>query len=296
MKIKIRFLFLSVFSVLLAACEKPIVSEASASGQSEAGNVVLRFAMYEQSGFDVTRGATDITEVCSRLNIAVFTPGGDKVKTVSQKQDDASYGTVELSLPAGSYRVVVIAHNGDGSATITSEEKVTFANNKVTDTFYYDGELTVGSERQVYDLTLLRAVAMFRMVITDEEIPAGVSKFKFYYLGGSSTFSPKLGYGCVQSKQTEIRAVNDEGIYEIYTMPHTEDDVLTKLTVTAQDANDNTICERVFENIPITRNQVTRYTGSFFTSGGATGGNGVQGGDFRLMANPEWDGIRAFTF
>ena len=78
------------------------------------------------------------------------------------------------------YQLVVIAHNGEGSATITSTEKVTFPNNKVTDTFYYYGDLVVTSEVQSYDLTLTRAVAMFRMVLTDDEIPSTVTKFKFY--------------------------------------------------------------------------------------------------------------------
>ena len=214
------------------------------------------------------------------------------MKTVAQKEGDASYGAVALSLAAGTYRLVVIAHNGEGSATITSEEKVTFPNNKVTDTFYYYGDLVVTSEKQSYDLTLTRAVAMFRLVLTDEDIPATVAKMKFYYLGGSSTFSPKDGYGCVNSKQTEIRPMADDGIYEIYTLPHTEDDVLTKLTVTALDANDNIIKETVFENIPVTRNQVTRYTGSFFgNSGGKTGS-----GDFRMTADPDWDAVNGFTF
>ena len=45
------------------------------------------------------------------------------------------------------------------------------------------------------------------------------------------------------------------------------DDVLTKLTVTALVQNDNIVKEKVFENVPVTRNQVTRYTGSFFGSG-----------------------------
>ena len=160
---------------------------------------------------------------------------------------------------------MVIAHNGEGSATISSTEKVTFPNNKVTDTFYYYGDLVVTSEVQSYDLTLTRAVAMFRLVLTDDEIPSSVAKFKFYYTGGSSTFSPSAGYGCVNSKQTEIRTVADGATtFDIYTLPHTEDDILTKLTVTALDANDNTIKERIFENVPVTRNQITRYTGVFF--------------------------------
>ena len=280
---------------MLAACEKPILDDGPVDGGSPGeANVVLHFTQSEDGDFSAaTRAATDITDLCSRLTLAVFNADGTKVKTVAQKEGDASYGTVALSLAAGTYQLVVIAHNGDGSATITSTEKVTFPNNKVTDTFYYYGDLVVGSEKQSYDLTLTRAVAMFRLVLTDESIPASVAKLKFYYTGGSSTFSPAEGYGIVQSKQTEIRAVSEDGIYEIYTLPHTEEDVLTKLTVTALDANDNTVKERIFENVPVIRNQVTRYTGSFFGSGGS-GETGS--GDFRMTADPEWDSINGYTF
>ena len=285
-------------TLLVAACEKPILDEEDAVTRKEA-NVILHMTQYEQEAFGnsgnraTTRAATDITELCSRLNIAIFDDDGTKVKTVAQKEGDASFGTVAMTLAAGTYQLVVIAHNGEGSATISSTEKVTFPNNKVTDTFYYYGDLVVTSEVQSYDLTLSRAVAMFRMVLTDDEIPSTVTKFKFYYTGGSSTFSPSVGYGCVNSKQTEIRTVSDDGVYEIFTLPHTEEDVLTKLTVTALDANDNTVKERVFENIPVTRNQITRYTGSFFGSGGS---GQTSDGTFRLTADPDWDSVNGYTF
>ena len=285
-----KYLFIA-FAMLVTACEKPILDSEDVVSMKEA-NVILHMTQYEQTAF--TRAATDITELCSRLNVAIFDADGTKVKTVAQKEGDAGYGTVALTLAAGTYQLVVIAHNGEGSATITSTEKVTFPNNKVTDTFYYYGDLVVTSEVQSYDLTLTRAVAMFRLVLTDEDIPSNVAKLKFYYTGGSSTFSPSAGYGCVNSKQTEIRAVAD-GIttFDIFTLPHTEDDVLTKLTVTALDANDNTIKERVFESVPVTRNQITRYTGSFFGSGGS----GQQtDGTFRLTADPDWDSVNGYTF
>ena len=293
-----KYLFIAL-AVLVAACEKPILDEEDAVTRKEA-NVILHMTQYEQEAFGnsgnraATRAATDITELCSRLNIAIFDDDGTKVKTVAQKEGDASFGTVAMTLAAGTYQLVVIAHNAEGSATITSTEKVTFPNNKVTDTFYYYGDLVVTSEVQSYDLTLTRAVAMFRMVLTDDEIPSTVAKFKFYYTGGSSTFSPSAGYGCVNSKQTEIRTVAD-GVttFDIFTLPHTEEDVLTKLTVTALDANDNTVKERVFENVPVTRNQITRYTGSFFGNGGS---GQTSDGTFRLTADPDWDSVNGYTF
>ena len=307
---------LLVLMAMLTACEKPILDDATEVGDSPAeANVILRFTQFEwteqREPFELarkwpsrdgqgrsqqeafTRAATDITDICSRLNIAIFDGDGTKVKSIAQKEGDAGYGTVALSLAAGTYKLVVVAHNCDGSATITSTEKVTFPNNKVTDTFYYFGDLVVTAEQQTYDLTLTRAVAMFRLVLTDEDIPSAVAKFKFYYTGGSSTFSPKDGYGCVNSKQTEIRTVASDGVYEIYTLPHTEEDVLTKLTVTALDANDNTIKERIFENVPVVRNQVTRYTGSFFGSGG---GGQTGSGSFRMTADPDWDSVNGYTF
>ena len=293
-------------ALLLAACEKPVLDSEDTASTKDA-NVILHFTQFGQEAFSragsicgnsisapaATRAATDITELCSRLNIAIFDADGTKVKTVAQKDGDAGYGTVALTLASGTYKLVVIAHNGEGSATITSTEKVTFPNNKVTDTFYYYGDLIVTDATQSYDLTLTRAVAMFRLVLTDESIPSTVAKMKFYYLGGSSTFSPKDGCGCVNSKQTEIRSVSDDGIYEIFTLPHTEDDVLTKLTVTALDQNDNIIKEKVFENVPVTRNQVTRYTGSFFGSGG---GGSTSEGTFRMTADPDWDSVNDYTF
>ena len=288
-------LLFAISILTLTACEKPILGEDEVGDSPADANVILRFTQFEQEAF--TRAATDITSLCSRLNIAIFNSEGTKVKTVAQKEGDAGYGTVALSLAEGTYQLVVIAHNCEGSATITSSEKVTFPNNKVTDTFYYYGDLVVTSETQNYDLTLTRAVAMFRLVLTDEDIPSAVAKFKFYYTGGSSTFSPKDGYGCVNSKQTELRTVpagSASGtIFEIFTLPHTEEDVLTKLTVTALDANDNTINERIFENVPVVRNQVTRYTGSFFGSGG---GGQTGSGSFRMTADPDWDAVNGYTF
>lgn len=292
-----KYLFIAL-ALLVASCEKPILNE-DIMVEREA-NVILHMRLFEQTAFDTRakalahRAATDITNLCTRLNIAIFDADGTKVKTIAQKDTDSDFGTVAQTLSTGTYQLVVIAHNCDGSATITSTEKVTFPNNKVTDTFYYYGDLVVTDSQHSYDLTLTRAVAMFRLVLTDEEIPSNVARLKFYYTGGSSTFSPSAGYGCVNSKQTEYRTVAPGlSVFDIYTLPHTEEDVLTKLTVTALDANDNTVKERVFENAPIIRNQITRYTGCFFGSGGS----GQQtDGSFRLTANPDWDSVNGYTF
>lgn len=281
-----RQLLIAIAAVLLCGCEKVVIDDDAHNGSDIDGNVVLHVA----PSSDATRSVTTaLSDVCGRLNVAVFDTDGQKVKSVSQTVTDAGFGSVALSLPAGVYTLVAIGHNCTGSATITSPEKVTFPNNKVTDTFTYCGRLTVTGSRQEVSISLQRAVAMVRLRLDDDLAPmANVTQFKFYYIGGSSTFSPSSGFGCVNSKQTEYRTFSDDGVYCLYTLPHDAIDVLTRLTVTALDAGDNIVGECTIENVPVTVNRITDCTGTI------AGGKGAV--TTTILVNPEWDGIDNFTF
>ena len=253
-----RKLVFGLIAVGLAACEKVVVPEDS--GHEANANLVLRM----EAGDGLTRGPVDLADVCGRLNVAVFSSDGAKVKAVAQTVGDAAFGLVTLAVAPGTYRVVAIGHNCGGSATVTNVEKVTFPNNKVTDTFSFCGEVTVGDEKSETVLTLHRSVAMLRLTLTDGSLRDDIASLKFYYTGGSSTLSPLTGLGCVNSRQTEVRAFDVNGVYEVYTIPHEADDVLTKVTITAYDAGDNELCECVLENVPVHLNRVMNYTGDGF--------------------------------
>lgn len=270
-------------AIVLAGCEKAVIEDAAGLAQSEQ-NVVLKMT----AGDRTTRGDVALSDVCGRLSVAVFDADGTKVKTVAQSVSDAGFGTVALAIMPGTYTIVAIAHNGTGAAMITSGEKVTFPNNKVTDTFYYYGQVTATKERQDVAVTLKRNVAMLRLMLTGESLRTDIAQLKFFYLGGSSTFSPRDGFGCVNSKQTEYRAWSDDGVYELYTMPHTTDDVLTKVTVTAYDAGDNEVGAAELVNIPVTVNRVTNYAGDVFSGGGAV--------NAELKVDPAWAGVDDYTF
>ena len=289
----VRNLCLLVLSlVLLTGCEKTMLDEQSSK---QDGNVVLKLSLYEQIPFS-TRSLQDIRQLCTRVNVAFF-QNGTKVKTVSQKADDASFGTVSLTLDAGVYQVVVIAHNCSGSATISSAEKVTFPSNVVTDTFYYEGELTVASSQDTYELVLQRPVAMFRLQLTDV-LPSNAHKIRFYYTGGSSTFNPSTGFGCVNSRQTVMMDIEDgQQMFEVYTFPHELNDFL-KITVTIYDSGENILKEQVFEQVPVTVDQITVFTGSFFggSGGGGGGGNPNAPSGITMKADGDWSDISSYGF
>ena len=289
----VRNLCLLVLSlVLLTGCEKTMLDEQSSK---QDGNVVLKLSLYEQIPFS-TRSLQDIRQLCTRVNVAFF-QNGTKVKTVSQSADAASVGSVSLTLDAGVYQVVVIAHNCSGSATISSAEKVTFPSNVVTDTFYYEGELTVASSQDTYELVLQRPVAMFRLQLTDV-LPSNAHKIRFYYTGGSSTFNPSTGFGCVNSRQTVMMDIEDgQQVFEVYTFPHELNDFL-KMTVTIYDSGENILKEQVFEQVPVTVDQITVFTGSFFggSGGGGGGGNPNAPSGITMKADGDWSDISSYGF
>jgi hypothetical protein len=290
-------LFGLMAAVMMAACEKPVIDEqADKKGQEQSANVTLRLTTYSQESF--TRSTEALTDQCSRLSVAIFRQDGTKVKSVNQTSSDGGFGTVAVSLTEGTYKVVAVAHNStEGNATISSTEKVTFANNKMTDTFACCETFSVLEGSPVEKEVLLqRVVAMVRLTVTGV-IPDEVARLKFYYTGGSSTLNPSTGYGCVQSKQTEYRPAVLNGsavkVFDLYTAPHELNDVL-KLVITAQDSNNQTLNEWTMEDIPVTRNKITTWSGVLFgddDTGGGTGSGGIG-----ITLDTEWDGTINYTW
>lgn len=281
-------------ALFFTSCEQPVTDDDGTDADEP--NVVdgtkvvfnvcnVEMVPWNSDGYEAGN-VTDISKLCTRIELAVF-DGDNRVTVVRQAAGDAGFGHVTVGLDEGTYTVVVIAHNGEGSATISSPEQIKFNNNKVTDTFYYCGDITVGDETS-YDLTLKRAVAMFRLVVKDN-VPEKVDRMKFYYTGGSSTFDAVSGCGCVDSRQTEFRDVPDdahssESVYEVYTFPHSDGRTLN-VTVSALDASDKVVDEREFTDVPVERNQVTQYSGYFF---GESPGSGRS---FTFTIDEDWSQV-----
>lgn len=276
--------FLLIIPLLaFLSCEKPAIEDAEGKY-----NVLLHF---NASVSDVTRAVVPVGDYCSRINVALF-KGDDKVKTLSQKSDDANFGSCGLSVAEGTYTLVVVAHSCSGSATVSGVEKCTFPSNKVTDTFCYCGKLVVDGETKSQDIQLDRVTAKLQVVLDGDDIPENVSQLRFYYLGGSSTLSPEDGLGCVNSKQTEVRDVNNTGEYELFTFPHQREDILTKMVVTALDENGDDIKELTINDISVKQNFITRFTVSLFGSGGSK----QTDGGVNFVIDPEWEGINEYHF
>lgn len=268
---------------LLSSCEKAVTDGLFMDDDTEMEDgVTVRFRTITpdnvSEGLHPMSTATRADEplrledVCKRLTVAVFDESGTKIRTITQKSDDKTFGSVAMTLPAATYRFVFIAESGEGNPTVTSPEYIKFKDNKLTDTFYCCQDINLVDNAES-DIVLRRATAMFRLVVNDAT-PEAVKAMKFYYTGGSSTLDAVTGYGCVNSRQTEYRTVDASAhtagsVYEVYTFPHDDGRPLS-MTISATDAPTSSatvLYMREMVDVPVERNVITSYSGNFFSYG-----------------------------
>lgn len=300
----------------LTSCEKFALDDSGTNSHDANANVIIHASVAKNNSTGTRSGEEDfgdeekgdedgldegdeeiegkpLEDYCSRLSIAIF-DGEEKVKTLNLKAEDG-YEDIGINLDAGKYRMVAIGHNGNGNCTISSPEKVKFYKNKMTDTFFYYGTFNVidGEDTDNYIL-LNRAVAQFKVHITDATIPAEAHSIKFYYTGGSSTLDAVTGYGCVQSRQTEsFKLQEGKRDYSVYTFPREENKGL-KMTINILDADAQSIKEYSKEGVPVKRNNITQTNISIkdhTISDPDQKEDGDSGkGNLGFTVNPDWEG------
>lgn len=300
----------------LTSCEKFALDDSGTNSHDANANVIIHVSVAKNNSTGTRSGEEDfgdeetgdedgldegdeevegkpLEDYCSRLSIAIF-DGEEKVKSLNLKAEDG-YKDIGINLEAGKYRMVAIGHNGSGNCTISSPEKVKFYKNKMTDTFFYYGTFNVRDGEDTDDYILLkRAVAQFKVHISDATIPAEAHSIKFYYTGGSSTLDAVTGYGCVQSRQTETFKLQEgERDYSVYTFPREENKGL-KMTINILDADAQSIKEYSKEGIPVKCNNITQSNISIkdhTISDPDQKEDGDSGkGNLGFTVNPDWEG------
>lgn len=288
----------------LTACEKVVLDEENTtneqtqntnntSGKTDQDkgkyNVVLRVSNFNM--VPITRDVVDLTTYCTRLNFVVY-KDGEKIAGKSQmKEKDENFGEVKMKLDVNTtYKLMVLAHSSKGGNPVVSDpENIQFTNALgYTDTFCYYGDLEVKSGETVQEVTLTRASSQLCFTITDE-IPAEVTHMYFYYTGGSGVLNAVTGFGgnvnSRQEKNVNIVGYSAPLPIHIYTFLR-ENEGSLDVKADAVDANNQVVMSRTFTDIPMKRNTVTVYEGSFFSH--------EQG--FSIKGETEWSDTIRLTF
>ena len=275
-----------IAAITLTACEKAVLPD-------KQGNVTLTFAVTQSDR--PTRGTVTIGDYFTKLNVMLFDADGQKVfdKVRTQLATDDDFGTLSAALHAGTYTVVAVGHSSAVSATIKSSQMVQFTakdGQKLTDTFCYCGQVTVSDTPEQFQLKMHRVCAMVEVVATDADVPDGFARVVIGYTGGSANFNPTTFEGTTKSTQSEARLKAER--YQVFTFPYLSDTGVLKMTLSMQTADGTVMAQKVIEEVPVTRNRITRYTGHLFDD---TPGEITQTG-FGFLVETDWEGIDDYTF
>lgn len=290
----IKRMILSSVAIVIAmfaqvSCQKAAMLEEE-SGDA-GGNLRVSVFEIEKTPFaSLTRGTEQASNVCTRLNFAVYDQSGSRLKQVNQTSGQTGFGSCSFQLEEGDYQLVVVGHSSNNNPTMTNPAKIQFTNGTgYTDTYLNYGTVTIGEDPVDLSVSLNRIVALCRFVITDD-YPSEVKKLQFYYTGGSGAFNAATGLGSVASKQTvTVDVTGGQKQFDLYTFLHdTSDEVALK--VTALDANGNELYNREFD-VPMEQNHITWLSGALFNGSGSSS-TAITG----VTVNTDWAGETHLTF
>lgn len=263
------FLALVCMTLTMASCQS---TEHETDDNVRRVSLNLHVAQFEQVPFDqavAASRATDVSQVCSHLCFAIYDMRNKLVESVTQNVGDPTFGQVSLSLNAGSYRVVVLAHSSSIKLDLSNPENIGFGDD-VTDTFY-DGEvIKVDNENVNREIQLRRVVTKFELVTTDN-VPTKANYVSMSYKGGMGcAFDAVKGVGVNAAKGISKNLTADEIgkpiTIALYAFPLSEEETTTEIMVSFKNINIDFDKSRTFSNVPVQRNVITRYTGNFFSN------------------------------
>lgn len=278
--------------IMTASCEKPVITDDETPGEAETPTgetTTKKFTFTLKGDFSdqwkpVTRGylqadGKDLTDVW-----VLDYMGSTLVQQIHQTDNTAEdFGRPVMNLKYGSHHIYFIASRGQGAELDTDAKTITFS--KVLDTFYKDYEVSVASSSNGNRaVTLDRVVTRLRLTITDavsaETSTITVTPDTWYYgldyLSGDpcepKTAQPTtLTIPSTDKGKTGIQ-LNLFGFSQA-------DEWKTDVSITAKDADNQTVSSVRLMDVPLKANRITEYAGPLFGSEGA----------MSLSLNSTWD-------
>ena len=251
-----RFYTLAVVAVaMLTACTNDGAGEVT---NDETAEVRMTFSPYEVE--PMMRAA--VADYATRLDVWLY-EGGTEVQEVHQQSTDEGFASLSVRLEKSkTYTVYAVAHKAVGTATL-SNGVVSWPDDKVTHSFFCSQTFSPATTTTLNCL-MERVVGNFRLEITDA-VPADVARMTVD-MGVSPTRWNVAGYGenAVSRLSSFTPAVGSSPTLSVFLLAGSEEEK-RDITVTAYDASDAVVQQRVFTDVPIKAGYRSTYRGAFFT-------------------------------
>ena len=187
-----------------------------------------------------------------------------------------TFGDFCLSLPMGSYTMVVLASGSDYAMTLTSPTQAGFdaQEEHVRETFAATQAVNVSSNEAVnINATLSRIISKVMVVSTDNRT-ADVANIRTTFSAGGTGFNPTTGFATTNTGfSNTVRGsvvANSPSSATNYLFLAT-DEQMVNVTIETLDADGAVLFSKTVNNVPLRRNRVTTLTGAMFTNTGIAG-------------------------
>lgn len=268
MKKNLLFL-LATATLLFAACHKD-------NGTAKVHVRVNDFTIsQEEIG---TKSSTDVADYSGvkAITLAFYTSNGDEQCKVTQMRADATtyttFGEFDLSLPMGSYTMVVLGYglnDGEPAITLTSPTSATFGDYPARETFAYTQTVNITNTDDVtLSATLSRVISKLKITSTDGCTENAVNVRTTLSAGGKS-FNPTTGLATANagfSNVLPIQSAVGNPTNSITYLFLATDEQTVNVTIDVLDAGGNSISHKVVSNVPFKRNRMTVLTGSVYSA------------------------------
>ena len=226
-----------------------------------------------------SKTATDVADYSGvkAITLAFYTANGDEQYKVTQMRADATtyttFGEFNLSLPMGSYTMVVLGYGlneGEPAITLTSPTSATFGDNPARETFVATQAVNITNTNAVeLSATLNRIVSKLKIHSTDGCTENAVNVRTTFSAGGKA-FNPTTGLATSNTgfiNVLPIQSTVGNSTNSISYLFLASDEQSMTVTIDVLDADGNSISHKVVENVPFKRNRMTVLTGSLYSAG-----------------------------
>lgn len=192
-------------------------------------------------------------------------------------EEGETFGQFSLSLPMGSYTMVVLAYgkNGDDDLVLTSSTEAAYTGSHTRETFATTQAVNINSTNSVnLSATLNRIIAKLQVVSTDGRA-ANATNVRMSFAAGGKSFNPTTGLATIDTgfvNTVGISASAGSTSSAISYLFLTSDEQDVNVTIETLDEDGAVLFSKTVENVPFKRNRVTKLTGAMYTNSSVSGG------------------------
>ena len=275
------------FNSLAAVAATALVCATSCSVKEERMNCIAPVSVHvanftlsqEEFPTKTTMPAADYSGVKS-LTLSFYNGTTEAYKAIQTKgalEEGETFGEFSLSLPMGSYTMVVIGHGlgeGETAVTLTSPASATFGENPARETFVKTQPININSTAAVdISATLERIVSKLQVASSDGKA-ANAHSVRMTFSKGSKSFNPTTGLATSGDGFSNAIAISaDAGSTSLSNsyLFLSEDEQSMSVTIETLDSEGKTLFSKTVANVPFKRNRVTRLTGPIYTNSSISG-------------------------